>query len=231
MKKAFQRKCMACNTKNDKYNLIRIVRLQNDEILMDKTGKQNGRGAYICKDIKCLEKVIKTNRIDKILGKKIDKKIYEDIKKYDGVLGIHDLVIHSYGPSKTFVTAHVEVDSKIDIMLSHDMIDNIESDFKKEFNIDLVIHLDPIDIHDEETQKLRSEIHDILMNIDPKLTFHDFRVVKGVTHTNVLFDVVMPITYPKTPQELKVEIANRIKEHNNFLNPVIVIDHFYDRNN
>ena len=80
MKKAFQRKCMACNIKNDKYNLIRIVKMQNGEILIDKTGKLNGRGAYICNDTKCLEKVIKTNRIDKILGKKIDKKIYEDIR-------------------------------------------------------------------------------------------------------------------------------------------------------
>jgi len=80
MKKAFQRKCMACNQKNDKYNLIRIVKMPNNEILIDNTGKLNGRGAYICKDIKCLEKVIKTNRIDKILGKKIDKKIYEDIR-------------------------------------------------------------------------------------------------------------------------------------------------------
>ena len=80
MKKAFQRKCMACNEKNDKYNLIRIVRMPDGEILIDKTGKLNGRGAYICNDIKCLEKVIKTNRIDKILGEKIDKKIYEDIR-------------------------------------------------------------------------------------------------------------------------------------------------------
>ena len=159
------------------------------------------------------------------------EKIYEDIKKYDGVLGIHDLVIHSYGPSKTFVTAHVEVDSKIDIMISHDMIDNIEADFKKQFNIDLVIHLDPIDIHDEETNKLRKDISVILNSIDSKLSFHDFRVVKGITHTNVLFDVVMPITYPKTPQELKIEITKKIKEYNDFLNPVIVIDHFYDRNN
>ena len=71
---------MACNQKNDKYNLIRIVKMPNNEILIDNTGKLNGRGAYICKDIKCLEKVIKTNRIDKILGKKIDKKIYEDIR-------------------------------------------------------------------------------------------------------------------------------------------------------
>ena len=80
MKKAFQRKCMACNTKNDKYSLIRIVKIQNGEIHIDKTGKLNGRGAYICKDIKCLEKVTKTDRIGKILKSNIDKKIYEDIR-------------------------------------------------------------------------------------------------------------------------------------------------------
>lgn len=80
MKKAFQRKCMACNTKNDKYNLIRIVRMQNGEIHIDKTGKLNGRGAYICKNIKCLEKVIKSNRISNILQCNIDKKNYENIR-------------------------------------------------------------------------------------------------------------------------------------------------------
>lgn len=80
MKKAFQRKCMLCGKKDDKYNLIRIVRMPDYEILVDKTGKLNGRGAYICNDIKCLEKAIKTNRIDKILGTKIDKKIYENIR-------------------------------------------------------------------------------------------------------------------------------------------------------
>ena len=80
MKKAFQRKCMACNVKNNKYNLIRIVKTSKGEILIDKTGKLEGRGAYICNDIECLEKVIKTNRIAKILKSNIDKKIYEDIR-------------------------------------------------------------------------------------------------------------------------------------------------------
>lgn len=80
MKKAFQRKCMACNIKQDKYSLIRIVKDKNGQILIDKTGKLNGRGAYICNDIKCLEKVIKTNRIGRILKSDIDKKIYEDIR-------------------------------------------------------------------------------------------------------------------------------------------------------
>ena len=80
MKKAFQRKCMACNVKNNKYDLIRIVKTSKGEILIDKTGKLEGRGAYICNDIECLEKVIKSNRIAKILKSNIDKKIYEDIR-------------------------------------------------------------------------------------------------------------------------------------------------------
>ena len=80
MKKAFQRKCMACNVKKDKYELIRIIKKNNGEILVDKTGKSDGRGAYICNDISCLEKVIKSNRISKVLKSNIDKKIYEDIR-------------------------------------------------------------------------------------------------------------------------------------------------------
>lgn len=80
MKQAFQRKCMACNLKKDKYELIRIVKNKNNEILVDKTGKLDGRGAYICNNIECLNKVIKTNRIGKVLKSNIDQKIYEDIR-------------------------------------------------------------------------------------------------------------------------------------------------------
>ena len=173
--------------------------------------------------------------MDPLLGEMPSKEdvdtIVNNITKYEGVLGIHDLVIHSYGPNKTFVTVHCEVDSKVDIMLSHDMVDNIEADFKKEFNIDLVIHMDPVDIHDEETQNLKKDIAGIIKKYDENLRFHDFRVVKGVTHTNVLFDLEMPITYNKTPLELKNDIAQLIKEYNSFLNAVIVVDHFYNRNN
>lgn len=80
MKKAFQRKCMACNSKKNKYDFIRIVRSSNGEIMIDKTGKIDGRGAYICSNIECLDKVIKLNRIEKMLKSNIDKKIYEDIR-------------------------------------------------------------------------------------------------------------------------------------------------------
>lgn len=80
MKKAFQRKCMACNTKKNKYDLIRIVKNSNGEIMLDKTGKLDGRGAYICNNIECLEKAIKTNRIGRVLKSNIDKEIYENIR-------------------------------------------------------------------------------------------------------------------------------------------------------
>ena len=80
MKKAFQRRCMACNTKKNKYDLIRIVKNKKGEILVDKTGKLNGRGAYICNNIECLEKVIKTNRISRVLKSDTDQKIYENIR-------------------------------------------------------------------------------------------------------------------------------------------------------
>lgn len=157
--------------------------------------------------------------------------IANKIKSYDGVLGIHDLIIHNYGPSKTFVSVHVEVDRDVDVMISHDMIDNIEMDFKKNDNINLIIHMDPVDIHDEETQRLKQLVEKLLKQYDERLSFHDFRIVKGVTHTNVVFDIVMPIKYEMTPNELRNDVIKLIKAEDSFLNPVITIDHFYDQNN
>lgn len=157
--------------------------------------------------------------------------IANKIKSYDGVLGIHDLIIHNYGPSKTFVSVHVEVNRDVDVMISHDMIDNIEMDFKKNDNINLIIHMDPVDIHDEETQRLKQLVEKLLKQYDERLSFHDFRIVKGVTHTNVVFDIVMPIKYDMTPNELRNDIVKLIKAEDSFLNPVITIDHFYDQNN
>lgn len=187
-------------------------------------------GFIIVSGIKLLK-----DTINPLLGVMPEKEevdaIANKIKSYDGVLGIHDLIIHSYGPSKTFVSVHVEVDRDVDVMLSHDMIDNIEMDFKKNDNINLIIHMDPVDIHDEETQRLKHLVEKLLKEYDERLSFHDFRIVKGVTHTNVVFDVVMPIKYEMTPNELRNDIIKLIKAEDDFLNPVITIDHFYDQNN
>lgn len=153
--------------------------------------------------------------------------ISDKIRSYEGVLGIHDLVVHSYGPNRTFVTVHVEVDSHANINTSHDMIDNIEYDFRKDLNIELVIHMDPIDVSDPETIALREKVEEILALIDPSLTYHDFRIVKGLTHTNLIFDVVIPPLYDKTPKEVEDIIHQKISEYNSKLNTVITVDQNY----
>lgn len=152
------------------------------------------------------------------------------ILSYEGVLGIHDLVFHSYGPSKKFITAHAEVDAKADFMECHDLMDNIEKDFKNELNIDLVIHMDPIDINNPETVKLRTMVLDIITSYDSKFTMHDFRVVHGHTHTNILFDLVIPYNYPISIAQLKKEITELVKIQDNKLELIITVDQMYDRN-
>lgn len=154
-------------------------------------------------------------------------KLVEKIKSYDGALGIHDLVFHSYGPNMKFVTIHVEVSREVDVMESHDLIDNIESDVRRELDIDLTIHMDPIEVHDEMTNIIKKEVSIIINNIDPKLTFHDFRIVPGPTHTNILFDVVIPASYKASPNELKQQIVELINKHNNSWHAVVNIDQLY----
>ena len=139
-------------------------------------------------------------------SKEFTKKIIEKIQSYESVLGIHDLVIHNYGPGKTFVTVHVEVDSKGDILESHDMIDNIERDFKEDMDLLVTIHMDPIETNDELTNTLSNSTLNVLMEIDPIIKYHDFRIVKGNTHINVLFDVVVPPKFKMNDEELVFKI-------------------------
>ena len=158
------------------------------------------------------------------------KQVSDKITSYEGVLGLHDLVIHQYGPNKKFVTVHVEVDAKIDIMISHDMVDNIERDFKKELGIDLVIHMDPVDIHDEKTLYYKDLVKRVIKAYDESFTFHDFRIVSGPTHTNLLFDVVIPIKYPKKVSVVKAELKELIEKEDEQIIVVMMIDQMYDRN-
>lgn len=173
--------------------------------------------------------------ISPLLGENVSKELSEKIgakvMSYKGILGVHDLVVHSYGPNKIYATIHAEVSSKEDIFEIHDTIDNIERDFRQELNIDLVIHMDPIDVNDPKTKELKDKVLEIITDYDPVLTIHDFRIVPGPTHTNVLFDINMPITFKVTPKELRKIVTDKIKEYDNTLNPVIQIDQVYNRNN
>lgn len=167
-----------------------------------------------------------------LLGQAPSKELYEKIEQkmlsYENVLGVHDLLVHSYGPGSYFASAHIEMDAKIDVLVCHDIMDKIERDFKKELNIHLVVHLDPTVLDCEETNELKEVVRQILFEIDPIITFHDFRVVVGDTAKNVLFDVVIPPKYKLSDKELKHIIKNRVNEAGNGnLYAVIVVDRSY----
>ena len=138
-------------------------------------------------------------------------KLVSKIKSYEGVLGIHDLVYHSYGPKKTFVTVHVEVDAKVDILHSHEIIDQIERDIYNNDGIELTIHLDPIETNDEYTNKIKDVLNCVISKYEG-ISFHDFRIVRGEKHVNVLFDIVKPFDYELSAKELKETIINQFIE-------------------
>lgn len=119
------------------------------------------------------------------------KKILEKLKEYDEVLGYHDLMIHNYGPMRVYASMHIELPSSKCLLDSHDLIDNIERDYMKDMNVHLVLHLDPIEVDDVETNELKSKITTILTELKGFKSIHDFRLVKGATHTNVLFDALV----------------------------------------
>ena len=152
--------------------------------------------------------------------------IEKRIKSYEGVLGVHDLVIHSYGPAKSFITVHVEVDASIDVSISHDAIDNIELDFLND-NINLVIHMDPVDINNPNTLELKAKVEEIIVGYSSELSFHDFRIVKGTTHSNILFDLVIPSGFKISDSEIEDVITKEIKKIDKTFNVIIIFDHNY----
>lgn len=169
--------------------------------------------------------------IDPILGKAPDrelvKKITDKIMTYDGVLGYHDLVIHNYGEGRCFASVHVEVPAKQDIMLSHDIIDNIELDFRHNDNLHVVIHLDPVENDNALVNELHDKVKSAVKDISSELSIHDFRLVSGNTHSNLLFDISAPVSFSMSDAEIRHIVGKKIKEIDPSYNTVITIDRNY----
>ena len=150
--------------------------------------------------------------ISPILGEKPPKelvdKITAKILSYDSVIGVHDLVVHSYGASHCFVVAHVEVPASVEITKSHDIIDNIEHDFWNEMHIRLNLHMDPVDTENADLAALKLRAQNALSALDENLSLHDFRLVSGQTHTNMLFDVVIPYDSKITLDDVQNAMQN-----------------------
>ena len=152
------------------------------------------------------------------------KTIYEKILSYEGIFGIHDLTVHNYGEGKCFASVHCEVPAERDILISHDIIDNIERDFQRDLGILLVIHLDPVVTEDERTNKLRDQVRKLMHVVYPQASVHDFRVVWGVTHSNVVFDIAVPFSLKETDQQIKERVDQAVRTLDPDYRTVVTVD-------
>lgn len=172
--------------------------------------------------------------VSPLLGEAPDPDLVNNIEKqtmnFDGVLGIHDLVVHNYGPGKIFASVHIEVDSDVDVMLSHDLVDNIEKQISHDLHLLLTAHMDPVNTHDPNREPLSNIIKEAISEIPGVLSFHDLRIVPGSTHTNVIFDVVVSSECKESPEKIRQILQERIAGYNPAFCSVVEIDNSYIKN-
>ena len=166
-----------------------------------------------------------------LLGRPADPHMVSEIERivmaYDPIVGIHDLVIHDYGPGRCMVSLHAEVPANGDIRHIHDVIDNVEKRLNETLGCEAVIHMDPLEVDDELTNKTRAKLAELVKVIDESCTIHDFRMVTGPTHTNVLFDLVVPHGFRLTDAEIRRDIDRLVFSLDPSYNAVIQIDKSY----
>lgn len=165
---------------------------------------------------------------DPLLGLAPDQEtvrnIYEKIRSYPGIIGIHDLTVHSYGEGRTFASVHCEVAAEEDILVSHDLIDNIERDFLEQDGIHLVIHLDPVVTADPRVNELREQVLARVKEAYPQAAIHDFRVVWGRSRSKVLFDIAAPFSLEDSDEEIKARVAREVETLNPGCRTVLAVD-------
>lgn len=163
-----------------------------------------------------------------ILGSAPDGETIENIRaivmSYPEALGLHDMVVHNYGPGCTIASLHVEVDGSANVFDTHDAIDRMEKQLFSDAGIHATVHMDPIVTDDPVVDEMRHRVAAVLCELDGRLTLHDFRMVRGNTHTNVIFDVVVPFELPMTDKELCCEIDARVKALDESLCAVVTVD-------
>lgn len=164
---------------------------------------------------------IAKDTLEPLIGQRVPSELYQKItdmvESYEGIVGAHDLIVHNYGPNRSMATIHAEVPNDVSIEASHEIIDRIERDAKKELNILLVIHMDPVEMRDEEVLELRDKTSHIVHALDPELHFHDFRVLKENEQKNLIFDLVVPDSYTE-------------KDANRVMHQVIALLHEMEKN-
>lgn len=175
---------------------------------------------------------IAKDTLEPLIGEAIDPEIYKEIKNfvesYDGIEGTHDLLVHNYGPGRSMASIHAEVSNDVDIEQSHEIIDRIEREAAKKLGIFLVIHMDPVEMKDQRVIRIRNNAVQILKELDPACSIHDFRVVRGEKQINLIFDMVIPIEYDeKMREQLPRQLTERLKEADPRYECVITVEYDY----
>ena len=166
-----------------------------------------------------------------LLGQAPDPELVQRIRdivaEHDTVVGIHDLVVHDYGPGRQMVSLHAEVPASGDILELHDVIDNIERELHEKLHVQAVIHMDPIITDDAEVDALRRQVAELARQVEPRMTVHDLRVVRGTTHTNLVFDAVLPLDAAITPAEAARRIREKVSELDGDYYAVVTVEHSF----
>ena len=169
--------------------------------------------------------------IDILLGSSPDpefvKEIEEFVKNYDLVVGIHDMMIHDYGPGRKIISFHAEVPADINIGKAHDVIDRIEQDIFEKYNCITTIHMDPIVVDDEEINSMKKTTEEIVKSINQEFSIHDFRMTDGGERINLIFDLVLPREGEFNKEQIRKEVQEKIHKINNKYYAVITVEHSY----
>ena len=176
---------------------------------------------------------IAKDTLEPLIGQRVPSELYQKItdmvESYEGIVGAHDLVVHNYGPNRSMATIHAEVPNDVSIEASHEIIDRIERDAKKELNILLVIHMDPVEMRDEEVLELRDKTSHIVHALDPELHFHDFRVLKENEQKNLIFDLVVPDSYTeKDANRVMHQLIALLHEMEKNVDCIITLDRSFE---
>ncbi len=175
---------------------------------------------------------IARDTIRPLLGESADPKLVKEIKtlveSYNGILGSHDLIVHNYGPTRSMATIHAEVSNHADIEESHELIDRIEREVTKKTGVFLVIHMDPIEVADQRVVQYREKIDEIVRNLDEQASTHDFRMVNGENHINLIFDVVVPHAYSDEQRnQLMFDIMEKVRAFDSRCQCVITMENSF----
>ena len=169
--------------------------------------------------------------IDPLLGQAPDPELVTDVEKtvlsFPPIQSIHDMIVHDYGPGRLMISLHAEVPADGDLLEMHDTIDLVEQTLREKFHCDAVIHMDPIVTHDEQVLKMRSKMHQLVQVIDKRITVHDFRMVTGPTHTNLIFDVACPFDLKQSDEEVKRQVEEIVDLLDGNYNAVVTVDRIY----